>query len=180
MRPVPAGLLAGIALLLGSCAALPPEPPPPRNSTLDFALLAGIGDVPRTKVTTVNGRPIESVTVRPVDAPAGMSSSAGVWLPPGRHVVHAQYVRNIEAGIAFAQGDLVVHLVAGHTYMIHPIVGSDYEQVRFSIVDYGTAFPATCLPWSIGAAKDPTGRSKSVKFTREEILACAGWGVAEG
>jgi hypothetical protein len=179
MRLVSAGLCAGIALLVTSCGTLPPDPLPRRNSMQDYALLAGIGDVPRTKVVKVNGQPIESAGHLPDDAPH-LNSTAGVWLRPGRHVVFAQFVRNIEGGIAFAQGDLVGNLNAGHTYMVHPVYGSDRSQVRFALVDYGRSFPHRCLPASIGAAKDPAGRTKNAKITTDEILACAQWTQRKG
>lgn len=146
----------------------------------DYALLAGIGDVPRTKVTTVNGQPIDSIGRRPDDAPLAFPSHAGVWLPPGRHVVQAQFVRNIEGGIAFATGDLVGTMRAGHTYMVHPVYGTDHGTVHFSLVDYGPSFPQRCLPSSIGAAKDPTGQWKHPRFSTDEILACAQWDPAKG
>ena len=180
MRLVSAGLCAGIAILLASCGALPPQHTPPRrNSMQDYALLAGIGDVPRTNVVKVNGQPLETAGHLPDDAPP-MSSKTGVWLRPGRHVVFAQFVRNIEGGIAFVQGDLVGNLNAGHTYMVHPVYGSDRDQVRFALVDYGRSFPHRCLPASIGAAKDPAGRSKNAKFTTDEIHACAQWVASKG
>jgi hypothetical protein len=181
MRLVTAGTCAGIVFLASSCAPFVPAPEPPRrNSMQDYALLAGIGDVPRTKVVTVNGQPIDVVGQRPDDAPYSLSSSAGVWLHPGRHVVQAQFVRNIEGGIAFATGDLVGTMRAGHTYMVHPEYGADRGTVRFALVDYGPSFPQRCLPASIGAAKDPAGLSKHAKFTTDEIHACVQWDAAKG
>jgi hypothetical protein len=182
MRPQHAGLFAGLACLLSSCAPFPPDvqQPPRRNSMQDFALLAGIGDVPLTKVVMVNGQPIDLAGHRPDDAPPGMTARSGVWLAPGRHTVHAQFVRNIEGGIAFAQGDLIGTMMAGHTYMVHPVYGADRGVVRFALVDYGRSFPQRCLPTSIGAANDPSGRLKHPQFTTDQILACAQWDAAKG
>ncbi|HKY93073.1 MAG TPA: hypothetical protein VJM11_18630 [Nevskiaceae bacterium] len=179
MRLALAGAFAGIAFLVTSCAPFAPTPEPPRRTSMrDYALLAGVGDVPRTKVVTVNGRPIDAVGQRPDDAPYALTTTAGVWLPPGRHVVQAQFVRNIEGGIAFATGDTIGTLRAGHTYMVHPVYGADRGAVRFTLVDYGPSFPHRCLPASIGAARDP--HAKHPRFTTDEILACTQWVAANG
>lgn len=174
MRLAAAGALAGIAILLAGCAA--PAPQAHSKSMHDLALLPGLGDEPGAKVSHIDGVALDgghgTVGLHPSDEPSGMNSSIGVWLSPGRHLIKAQYVRNIVGGISFARGDVSVTLAAGHTYMVHPIVDSDFAKVYFSVVDYGKSFPIRCLPWSISIAKQSNESVKRVRFTHADILAC--------
>lgn len=147
----------------------------PRLETArELALLSLVGDEPQVKVTAVDGVQLKGNRVGrfPADAPPGMNTNAGVWLSPGLHVVHVQYIRNISSGVSFTQGDVSIHVLAGHTYIVHPSVASDFGKVSLSVLDYGTGFPVRCLPWNIGMAKPVGANGKRAKFVRADILAC--------
>ena len=154
-----------------------PAPPSPRaESVRELALLSILGDEPGIKVTAVDGIPLgqgKQVGRKPVNAPPSLISGAGIWLSPGVHLLHVQYARNIGAGISFVQGNIRVTLEAGHTYLVHPSVKSDFGKVAFSLADYGNSFPVTCLPSSISAASQAGANGKPVKkVTRANIRAC--------
>ncbi|MGQ0619808.1 MAG: hypothetical protein ACT4QA_07820 [Panacagrimonas sp.] len=145
------------------------------ETTRDLALLSSLGDEPGLKITVVDDVPFDQgspVGRQPSDEPAGMNSSLGVWLIPGFHLIHVQYVRNIEAGISFTQGDVPFRVLAGHTYMVRPVITTDFGKVSFTVIDYGVSFPIACLPASINKTKQPDAKGKRAKFTRDDILAC--------
>lgn len=167
---------AALSLCLAGCASFQ-EPPPRPLTTLDVAFLATPGDEHGAKVRTIDGVPLDTgngpIGVRPRGEPPGMNSTIGVWLQPGRHVVRAQYVRNIEGGMSLAQGEVALTLRAGHTYMVHPVVASDFATVNFTLADYGAAFPFECLPSALATPLQlPNGRVTRVRITQADVVAC--------
>lgn len=180
-RPVPSALQAAVWLtclaVLSACAPqFQPKivrEPPPRPQP---ALLSIQGDAPGLKVTQIDGQPWEKLAeasiLRDRNSPAGKLGAVGIWLAPGMHTVHAQFVRNIEGGISFVQGDLPLRAISGHTYMIHPTTTTDRGQVSFSVVDYGVAFRTECLPGAISNLKQPGVKNRQLRFTHEDITAC--------
>lgn len=108
----------------------------------------------------------------PVDAPAAVDGRMGFWLAPGRHVIRIQYVRNIEPGISLAKTDLPITVQAGRTYIVQPIVTSDFGQVGFAAVDHGAVFPVRCLPWAISESRIPNARGERAPYARADIDAC--------
>lgn len=180
LRPFFAG--AGSLLWLSGCAASwpsperpAPPPPPPRG----VALLSTLGDESGLRVTAVEGlraapplRAGSAPADGPVDAPAAIDARMGFWLVPGQHVIRVQYVRNIESGISLAQTDLPITVRAGRTYILRPLVGSDFGKVGFTLIDHGPAFPVRCLPWSISDRRIPDARGERAPYGRADIEAC--------
>lgn len=151
------------------------EPPPPR-APVQPALLSIQGDEPGLKVTEVDGVPWENLPessiLRDVNAPIGKLGAVGIWLAPGMHTVHAKFVRNIEGGISFVQGEIRVRAISGHTYMIHPTTTTDRGRVSFGTVDYGVSFLPQCLPGAISNAKQKNVTNRQVRFVHDDIAAC--------
>lgn len=166
-------VVAASTALLSSCATPPPQP---RLETIrDLALLSVLGEEPGTRVTSVDGVALgggRRVGRYPGDAPPGMHGETGIWLSRGHHLVDVQYVRNIQGGIGFTRGNVSVHLLPGHTYIVRPRVSSDLATVSFSVVDHGASFPIGCLPWSIRTSTPREAGGAQAKVTRAEILAC--------
>ncbi|THD05358.1 hypothetical protein B1810_01055 [Panacagrimonas perspica] len=140
------------------------------------ALLSIQGDEPGLKVTEVDGVPWENLPessiLRDRNAPIGKLGAVGIWLAPGMHTVHAKFVRNIEGGISFVQGEVWVRAISGHTYMIHPTTTTDRGRVSFSMVDYGVSFLPECLPGAISNAKQKSVTNRQVRFVHDDIAAC--------
>lgn len=150
-------------------AALRPDDTRPR------AAVEPLGDESGIKVTAVDGVPLDKLGAtggRPANAPVGMHSNMGVWLSPGFHLVHVRFARNTASGISFTQGNLRVAVAAGRTYIVRPVVTSDFGEVSFTLIDHGATFPIPCLPWSISQTRPTDGRGRRARFTPADILAC--------
>ena len=201
-RPLPRNALTaafGLALLalmgggfLTGCAPFPPQasrgsfasrPPAfPRTASItDHGFVSVLADTPGATVITVNSFDLQDHHIaawQPADARFGPTREAGIWLPPGRHVVEVQYVRDIATGVSLTRGQVPFAVKAGHTYIVRPQVRSDFGKVSFAVIDHGTDFPAQCLPWSIQQARRALAANGGVSpgrpagVTGADILAC--------
>ena len=143
--------------------------------TRDLALLSTLGDESGIKITAVNYQPLSApgpALAHPADAPAGLHSGLGVWLRPGVHLIHVQYARNIESGISFTQGNVRVSVAANRTYIVRPLVSSDFGAVSFALIDHGSNFPLHCLPARVGEAQARDTRGHRIGFTQEDLRRC--------
>ncbi|MCC2658904.1 MAG: hypothetical protein K0Q76_4012 [Panacagrimonas sp.] len=142
------------------------ERPPP-------ALLSVLGDTPELRVTAVDNVPIaqipERALLRDPRATTEKGSIVGVWLTPGAHLVHSQFVRNMADGINLSQGNVRLVAAPGRTYMIHPNVRSVRGKAAFEIVDQGTAFPQVCLP---GVLDNAQRAQNGERFSPRDVGAC--------
>ncbi|MGH8516018.1 MAG: hypothetical protein ACREUE_01025 [Panacagrimonas sp.] len=159
--------------MAASSAAEPrPQRPPPLQRPPP-ALLSVLGDTPELRVTAVDNVPIQQIPERALlrdpRATTAKGSVVGVWLTPGAHLVHSQYVRNMEGGINLSQGNVRLVTAAGHTYLIHPIARSERAKGSFEIVDLGVSYPQVCLPGVLdNARRADSGR----RFSRNDVQAC--------
>ena len=142
------------------------ERPPP-------ALLSILGDTPELRVTAVDNVPIaqipERALLRDPRATTEKGSVVGVWLTPGAHLVHSQFVRNMDDGINLSQGNVRLVAAPGHTYVIHPNVRSVRGKAAFEIVDQGTSYPQVCLP---GVLDNERRALTGERFAPRDVAAC--------
>lgn len=163
----------GACYVAVTSAAQPrPQRPPPLERPPP-ALLSILGDTPELRVTAVDNVPIaqipERALLRDPRATTAKGSVVGVWLTPGAHLVHSQFVSNMEGGINLSQGNVRLVAAAGHTYLIHPSVRSERAKASFQIVDQGTSFPQVCLP---GVLDNARRAETGARFSRNDFLAC--------
>jgi hypothetical protein len=156
-----------------SVAAAPRPQRPPVLQRPPPALLSVLGDTPELRVTAVDNVPIkqipERVLLRDPRATTERGSVVGVWLTPGAHLVHSQFVSNMADGINLSQGNVRLVALAGHTYFIHPRIRSERAKASFEIVDRGTSFPQVCLP---GVLDNEHRAESGGRFSRQDIEAC--------
>lgn len=165
--------LAGCSLSFPpSAPAIPSKRPAPIT---EYGFLSTLADTPGAKVVTINGFGLDDRHVaawQPGNVPGNRNREAGIWLPPGRHVVEVEYIRNIDAGISLSRGQVPFTLTAGRTYIVRPQVTSDYARVSFAVVDHGHDFPAHCLPWSILQTRSRDTQGQRPGVTGADILNC--------
>lgn len=173
MLPTVLWACVGACYVAVTSAAQPrPERPPPLQRPPP-ALLSVLGDTPELRVTAVDNVPIQQIPERALlrdpRATTAKGSVVGVWLTPGAHLVHSQYVRNMDNGINLSQGNVRLVAVAGHTYFIHPTSRSERAKASFSIVDQGPSFPQVCLP---GVLDNARRAESGARFSHNDIGAC--------
>lgn len=183
---VAAGSLCVLLLVgtgLSACAPFPPQPsrglpqapPAPVASISNYGFLSTLADTPGAMVVSVNGFDLQDRHVaawQPGDAPGGLSRDAGIWLPPGQHVVEIEYVRDIAAGISLTRGQVPFQVAPGRTYIVRPQVRSDFGKVSFTVIDHGTGFPPSCLPWTLLQSRPRDARGSRAGVRGAEVLAC--------
>lgn len=132
-----------------------------------------LGDSPELRVTAVDNVLIQQIPERALlrdpRATTAKGSVVGVWLTPGAHLVHSQFVRNMDDGINLSQGNVRLVAAAGHTYFIRPNLRSERAKASFEIRDQGPSFPQVCLP---GVLDNDRRASSGARFSREDIAAC--------
>jgi hypothetical protein len=169
----PSLLWFGFLAAAGAWAANPKPQRPPVLERPPPALLSVLGDTPELRVTAVDNVPIaqipERALLRDPRATTEKGSVVGVWLTPGAHLVHSQFVRNMEDGINLSQGNVRLVAAPGHTYMIHPNVRTVRGKAAFEILDRGTSFPQACLP---GVLDNERRAQTGGRFAPRDIAAC--------
>lgn len=166
---------AGVAVLSAGAASAATRKPerPPVLQRPPPALLSVLGDTPELRVTAVDNVPLAQIPdralLRDPRATTERGSVVGVWLTPGAHLVHSQFVSNMADGINLSQGNVRLVAVAGHTYFIHPNIRSERAKASFDIVDQGTSFPQVCLP---GVLDNAERARTGARFSRQDIAAC--------